>query len=334
MSTSSIGPEAPVQPPQIQKEHWYNKVLQWFKDLLHRIGGAIQHVFGFSHATTPSPTPVSSHQFRSAGPHPDYSAICKTLSHLKVELKASISKENKTHLLETFGIRTLDGTIALDKLEELINKMAKEPEFTPSVILTAKNTQELGPELLKFLQEVNDFFLIKAFADVAHVPQETTIAEGSKIVREWLKSPEAQNMTTLNLSNKNLLFVPQEAFQLKNVEDLRLNGNKLFDLSPDIQYLKKLRMIDLSDNQFTRFPSCESKNLLILKMTGNPIEEMPEHFRDGFPHLCAWCISTTFATISGHSGHSVKQLAQSLGFANELSEDQFNYFQKEFEKLC
>jgi hypothetical protein len=227
MTISPIVSQLPLQLPQIQNEQWDNKVVP------------------------PTPISVSSHQFRTVGSYPDYAVICKTLTQLKetskVDLKAALSDKDKTHLLETFGICTQDGIIALDKLKEVISTMSKELEFTPSVNLSDKTELELGLELLKFLQEANDFFLVKAFADVAHVPRETTIAEGSKIVREWLKSPEAQTKTELRLANKSLLFIPQEVFQLKNLEDLRLNGNKLFFLSPDIQNLQ-LRTLDLSTN--------------------------------------------------------------------------------------
>jgi hypothetical protein len=57
------------------------------------------------------------------------------------------------------------------------------------------------------------------------------------------------DITTLDISDKNLHKLPEELFKLINLEQLLVSDNKLTELSEDIKYLTKLSKLDLSNNR-------------------------------------------------------------------------------------
>jgi Leucine-rich repeat (LRR) protein len=85
------------------------------------------------------------------------------------------------------------------------------------------------------------------------------------------------NTTSLYLKHQNLTEIPQEVFQLEDLEILCLSNNMITAISADIQKLKKLKMLYMSDNNITNIPSeiFNIENLEILIMCNNNINSIP-----------------------------------------------------------
>lgn len=83
---------------------------------------------------------------------------------------------------------------------------------------------------------------------------------------------------TIDLSNKGLTKAPEYIFKESNAETLNLSNNKLTGaLQAEIRFLANLRVLDLSNNDFTGVPAeiGQLKNLEVLNLSGNPITGLP-----------------------------------------------------------
>ena len=88
---------------------------------------------------------------------------------------------------------------------------------------------------------------------------------------------ELTNLTELNLDNNNLEVVPAEIGHLKSLTKLRLSGNRLKILPKEICQLTNLRELYLSANNLTALPTeiWLLKNLKILAANHNEIRYLP-----------------------------------------------------------
>lgn len=85
---------------------------------------------------------------------------------------------------------------------------------------------------------------------------------------------------TLDLSRKNLTKVPADIFSQQTLTELNLSNNKLEGSLPaEVRLLQELRILDLSNNDFTGLPAevgqlvkLEVLNLANNKLTGLPLE--------------------------------------------------------------
>lgn len=83
---------------------------------------------------------------------------------------------------------------------------------------------------------------------------------------------------TIDLSNKGLTKAPEYIFKESATETLNLSNNKLTGaLQAEIRFLANLRVLDLSNNDFTGVPAeiGQLKNLEVLNLSGNPITGLP-----------------------------------------------------------
>lgn len=71
--------------------------------------------------------------------------------------------------------------------------------------------------------------------------------------------------------------LPSEISQLKKLETLSLNGNRIQMLPPSLGQLKALRTLSLSGNQISEFPSGlgSLRNLDLLDLSRNKIQNVP-----------------------------------------------------------
>ncbi len=108
---------------------------------------------------------------------------------------------------------------------------------------------------------------------------------------EQLQSGELIGTKNLKLSC-GLKNFPREIFTLADtLEQLDLSGNQLSELPENFYFLKNLKILFLSENQFTIFPSVLSKclKLDIIGFKANKISLIEE---DSFPPNLRWLILT------------------------------------------
>ncbi|ABG59405.1 leucine-rich repeat-containing protein kinase family protein [Cytophaga hutchinsonii] len=108
---------------------------------------------------------------------------------------------------------------------------------------------------------------------------------------EQLRAGALTGIQALKLS-ENLTEVPAEVFQLADtLEILDLSGNRLHSLPQEMACLTRLRILFLSDNDFTIFPEVlkELKQLDMLGIKANNIQVIAE---DAIPVSLRWLILT------------------------------------------
>lgn len=90
--------------------------------------------------------------------------------------------------------------------------------------------------------------------------------------------PKPQANVTLDLSGKGLREVPAYVFTQKNIEALDLSNNALHGaLQAEVRQLSQLRVLDLSDNNFTGVPAEVGAltHLEVLDLSNNQLTGLP-----------------------------------------------------------
>ena len=108
---------------------------------------------------------------------------------------------------------------------------------------------------------------------------------------EQLKSGELHGLKLVKIKS-DLTTIPKEIFSLSdNLEILDLSGNKLSEVPNDIIKLTKLKILFLSDNNFTVFPEVLGRcsQLEMIGFKNNQILTMSEH---ALPINTRWLILT------------------------------------------
>jgi hypothetical protein len=125
---------------------------------------------------------------------------------------------------------------------------------------------------------------------------------------DQLKSGALIGTTSLKLSAQ-LTQIPDEIYQLADtLEILDLSGNDLNELLEGISVLKKLRILFLSNNQFTVFPKVlgQLPSLDMVGFKANRIKEIPEN---AIPVSLRWLILTD---------NCIEKLPVSIGACKKL----------------
>ena len=86
------------------------------------------------------------------------------------------------------------------------------------------------------------------------------------------------NLTVLEINNNSLISLPESIGSLTNLISLDVSNNKLTSLPDSISKLSNLSKLDLSDNQLNSIPSSISKlgNLIDLDLCDNRLEKLPD----------------------------------------------------------
>lgn len=91
-----------------------------------------------------------------------------------------------------------------------------------------------------------------------------------------------KKITKLDLSNKNLVAIPDYVFNMTNLRKLILHGNKITKLPPQIKKLSKLMVLDLSNNELSTigYPVLKLPKLKILNLCYNRIVCLPDGIKE------------------------------------------------------
>ena len=103
------------------------------------------------------------------------------------------------------------------------------------------------------LKKTMYLFLLFLFPLIAS-PQQEISYDGIKFtdINEAMKDPE--KVEFLDLSKQKLKSIPEEVFELPNLQYLVLRKNKITEISNRIGELKKLRVFDISRNKLEVLP--------------------------------------------------------------------------------
>jgi len=79
--------------------------------------------------------------------------------------------------------------------------------------------------------------------------------------------------TKLDLSGKGLSSIPQDIYQLTDLEVVDVSNNKILSIDPKISNLTKLKLLDVSGNQISSLPQSitQLSDLHVLNISGNPL---------------------------------------------------------------
>ena len=96
-------------------------------------------------------------------------------------------------------------------------------------------------------------------------------------LKEALQNPEQVYRLKLKLPRK-CDSIPEEVFQLTNLQELRLTGCHLNVINRNIGKLKKLRFLHLNRNNLVRLPEefTQLTQLVLLDISRNPLMELPD----------------------------------------------------------
>lgn len=118
---------------------------------------------------------------------------------------------------------------------------------------------------------------LEIFSVVTNLDEsEEKISEVAKQIK--IEKPIVTSSNVLDLSGRRLTTIPSYIFDKTNTQELNLSDNRLDGaLQAEIRHLQKLRILNLSSNQFTAVPAevGQLKNLEILDLSNNQITGLP-----------------------------------------------------------
>ena len=122
-------------------------------------------------------------------------------------------------------------------------------------------------------------------SDVENPANDSETVEAGVVAENKTETPRSENETkvtdnniVLDLSNQNLTSLPQNTFFNAAIQELNLANNSLTGSLPgEIRFLKNLKVLNLSNNQFTEIPAeiGQLRNLEVLDLSNNQITGLP-----------------------------------------------------------
>ncbi|WP_052243880.1 leucine-rich repeat domain-containing protein [Neochlamydia sp. TUME1] len=104
-----------------------------------------------------------------------------------------------------------------------------------------------------------------------------SLKKKGELLTHWIEA-QGENITSLNLSNSGLTFLPLEIGQLSQLQKLYLDNNQLTALPDEIGQLSRLEVLVLSDNQLTAVTVelCQLLRLTWLNLRDNQLTALPD----------------------------------------------------------
>ncbi len=104
----------------------------------------------------------------------------------------------------------------------------------------------------------------------------------SNEIKDLIIKAQRSKVTLLDLSSKNLISLPSEISELKNLTELDISDNKLTSLPSKISELKNILQLDISSNLLSSLPIgiSELKNLEQFEISSNQLSSLPSEISE------------------------------------------------------
>lgn len=143
--------------------------------------------------------------------------------------------------------------------------------------------------MIKILTTAVVVAVVTAFAVTVIQKEEIVTQVGSPSITKSITEEELIESTaedteviainkTLDLSGQGLTNTPSYVFDKTSIQELNLSNNKLDGaLQAEVRHLKNLKILNLSNNQFTGVPAeiGQLQNLQILDLSNNDLTGLP-----------------------------------------------------------
>jgi Leucine-rich repeat (LRR) protein len=239
-------------------------------------------------------------------PPNDYRATCHifddcyqvTIPPVVREANALLLMNEQTRALErcaipcSKSIRTYEQAVNLVENTKKIILLANQ--YLPEDLKFTCSADELivnCDKLHTFLRQADDYNLGNALYFNTSSPhyrgplipylENGTHTERASTLRAWIKTEEAQRITSLFLVARDLFWLPIELCQLRNLERLFVTSNHISSVPADIGNLKKLRFLGLENNLLSSVPPefGQLKKLTYVYLRYNHFVSLPNAFK-------------------------------------------------------
>lgn len=164
-------------------------------------------------------------------------------------------------------------------LEELPEEISKLENLT-NLVLHSNKISKLPSSIVKLSKlkvlDVSRNCLEILPDELANLPQITTINLGSNSIRELPSQALNLKLSILDLSNNQFDSFPDVCYpELIHLAEVKLNGNKIKEIPPNVNVLQSLKLLDVSDNSILSVPNelSDCNKLKELNLKGNPLSD-------------------------------------------------------------
>lgn len=208
-------------------------------------------------------------------------AIMEAIPSLLPEVKSdSITTNNALPLFKRLVNRLHDEAkhLECDQSPEIVlslqERMVWECDHYQHLLQEVKQRMEIA--------KAEDF---NKFVEVVAKAVEKRIPEGIDPREFWQTSlkhdKRIKEITSLNLFETGLRFIPAEISFFSNLESLYLGSNQIGEIPAEVASLSKLKLIDISHNQLERISEALPLplNLEELRLNDNKLRKLPDAFK-------------------------------------------------------